>query len=375
MKEIDDEVARGPLEVQFQSGVILQARIENNQLFILRSPHKNDLSQAMRHRQLSTLHQLHRSLLTSPCPLPNTTLSLSAHDVSSASTIAFARPLVSPSDKRILPMPHFSFWSWPLPFIGSIPSAARRIAEIEEASGGFGNKDGKAVWRGTSWFNNGAGASPRGRQDLLRIAKGKSWADVEALQWEVNSEDASNALRIEDFCKRKYIIHTEGFGYSGRLQFHQLCASVVLSPPLEWMQHTSHLIRPVLSSILLSKGRHAGAMPKWEQRARTGWTEVYTTDEANMVFVRPDWEDLEEVISWLEANPGVAEGIAKRQRETFEESGYLSPAAEVCYWRALIRGWAEISRPTGDGWETGGQLYEEFVTVKQVDKEAIADAD
>src|SRR5687767_3784728 len=207
----------------------------------------------MRHRQLSSLHQLHRALLTSPSPLPNTTLTLSAHDVSSASTIAFARPLVSPSQKRILPMPHFSFWSWPLPFIGSLPSAARRIAEIEDEVD-FESKDARAVWRGTRWFNNGAGMNARGRQELLKVANGKNWADVEALQWETNSEDASNALRIEDSCKRKYIVHTEGFGYSGRLQFHQLCASVILSPPLEWMQHTSHLIRPVFSSTLLSEG-------------------------------------------------------------------------------------------------------------------------
>lgn len=212
----------------------------------------------------------------------------------------------------------------------------------------------------------------RGRQELLKVANGKNWADVEALQWETNSEDASNALRIEDFCKRKYIVHTEGFGYSGRLQFHQLCASVILSPPLEWMQHTSHLIRPVFSSTLLSEGLAEQPMPKWEKRARKGWKEVYTASEANMVFVRPDWEDLQEVVAWLEAHSDVAKGIARRQRETFEGMGYLSPAAEVCYWRALIRGWAEIARPVGEGWDTRGVPYEEFVTGKQDGKEIVA---
>jgi len=273
-----------------------------------------------------------------------------------------------------MPMPHFSFWSWPLPFIGSIPSAARKIAAIEEELS-WENKEKRAIWRGTSWYNNGAGSNRRGRQELLTKTRGKHWADVEALQWENNSEDASNAIRIEDFCRKKFIIHTEGFGYSGRLQFHQLCASVIISPPLEWMQHTSHLIRPVFSSTLL-RGPAQGWTPepvaKWEQTARKGWPEVYSAKEANMVFVRPDWEDLEEVITWLEDHPEVAKGIAERQRETFEGKGYLSSAAEACYWRALIRGWAEISRPIGEGWNAKGVPYEQFVTGKQDGRDVVA---
>jgi hypothetical protein len=262
-------------------------------------------------------------------------------------------------------MPHFSFWSWPLPFIRSIPAASRAITSLEDTTS-FDSKDGRAVWRGTSWFNNGAGSHPRGRQELLQKTKGKTWADVEALKWTAHSDDADNALRIEDFCARKYIIHTEGFGYSGRLQFHQLCASVVLSPPLEWMQHTSHLIRPVFSSTLLDGGDAEMKASKWEQHAREGWREEYSAHEANMVFVRPDWEDLGEVVAWLEENPVVARGIAARQREMFYGMGYLSPAAEVCYWRALMRGWAEIARPTGDGWDEHGIPYEEFVTGKDI---------
>ncbi len=49
---------------------------------------------------------------------------------------------------------------------------------------------------------------------------------------------------MEDFCRYKYVIHTEGVTYSGRLQFLQMCASVLLTPPMAWRQHTTHLVRP-----------------------------------------------------------------------------------------------------------------------------------
>ena len=42
-----------------------------------------------------------------------------------------------------------------------------------------------------------------------------------------------------------------------------------------------------------------------------------------------------------------AERIAKNSVRTFRER-YLTTAAEACYWRALIRGWAEASfKPRG----------------------------
>lgn len=102
-------------------------------------------------------------------------------------------------------MPHFSFWSWPQPYIGSFDDVLLKIDEVESAVG-FHDKIAKAVWRGTSWFN------PIGnkllRSALLTAAKDKPWADVEALKWETGDK-ALNALKIEDFCKYKYIIYTE----------------------------------------------------------------------------------------------------------------------------------------------------------------------
>lgn len=79
------------------------------------------------------------------------------------------------------------------------------------------------------------------------------------------------------------------------------------------------------------------------------------------MFIAPDWADLGDTIFWLEAHPDVAEGIARRQRDFFIGRGYLSPAMETCYWRALIRGWSSVVRLEGRGWEDRvGVSWEEF---------------
>lgn len=82
---------------------------------------------------------------------------------------------------------------------------------------------------------------------------------------------------------------------------------------------------------------------------RSAWPRTYDPGtEANVVFVAPDWSDLESTVAWLEARPRVAAAIARRQRELFHGGGYFSPAAEMCYWRALLRGWAEVARIDDD---------------------------
>lgn len=53
---------------------------------------------------------------------------------------------------------------------------------------------------------------------------------------------------------------------------------------------------------------------------------------------------------WLRTHPKIAEGIADRQRRMVSDAGYLSPAAEVCYWRSLIRGWSQVARPNQEAW-------------------------
>jgi hypothetical protein len=275
------------------------------------------------------------------------------------------RPTNNPNYRTFL-MPHFSFWAWSLPFIGSMARAASAISALEQnypAGTGAWQRDKipKAVWRGTTWFNSVQ--NPRMRQNLVATARGKAWADVEALEWTGSqsgegANNASNALPIEGFCRYKYVVHTEGIAYSGRFQFLQMCASVVLTPPIAWMQHTTHLVRPLFSGDL-KMGDGKGWTPS--EKVRRAWPVRYKPEEANIVFVAPDWSDLGDTVAWLEEHPDIAEGIARRQRDLFVGGGYFSPAAETCYWRALVKGWAKMARTEGQGWEeTEGVTFEAF---------------
>ena len=103
-------------------------------------------------------------------------------------------------------MPHFSFWSWPKPFIGTMDEALTKIERVEQETP-WEKKSSKAVWRGTVWFNSIANLNLRPK--LMQITKGKEWADVEEMKWENQGMTAKNAIAIEDFCKYKYIIYTE----------------------------------------------------------------------------------------------------------------------------------------------------------------------
>jgi hypothetical protein len=120
--------------------------------------------------------------------------------------------------------------------------------------------------------------------------------------------------------------------------------------------HTTHLVRPLHTCTL------SLSTPSTYNTITADRWPSYPPSEANIIFVAPDWTDLEETIAYLRANPDVSKGIARRQRELVSEMGYLSPAEETCYWRTLMRGWAAVVRTEGvEGWEEGeGVRFETF---------------
>jgi hypothetical protein len=99
-------------------------------------------------------------------------------------------------------MPHFSFWSWPLPFIGPVDQALAKIQSVEEEfHAKWSEKIDKVAWRGTTWFNSVGNTDLRPK--LLQVTKGKDWADVQNLEWVSNGDKALNSIDIEDFCRYK----------------------------------------------------------------------------------------------------------------------------------------------------------------------------
>jgi hypothetical protein len=155
------------------------------------------------------MNQLYRAVVTSPTSLPDTFLAISIIDNPQENVWSFSRSKDTQANGNYWIMPHFSFWSWPKPFIGSISEALSKIESIEAATTWEG-KTSKAVWRGTAWYNSAGNTNMR--PNLLAVTKGRDWADVEDLEWGNGGADAKNAIKIWDFCRYKYIIYTEVSG-------------------------------------------------------------------------------------------------------------------------------------------------------------------
>jgi hypothetical protein len=127
-----------------------------------------------------------------------------------------------------------------------------------------------------------------------------------------------------------------GRSYSGSLKYRLACSSVTVIHKLQWIEHYHYL--------LSSSG-----------------------PQQNLVEVERDFSDLVEKMEYYLTHTEDAERVAKNSVKTFRER-YLTTAAEACYWRALIRGWAEVSfEPRGfeegpDGRQKiRGMRFENFV--------------
>ncbi|KAI1459170.1 hypothetical protein F4805DRAFT_466264 [Annulohypoxylon moriforme] len=378
--EIALQVSKGPFTLPRRPHDLgpLVARIRNNQLFILSYARKSDLSTEMLQHRSATLHQIATALLTAPPddPLPDTIFALNHEDDPISPSLSYSRPADPAFDsatKRYFTMPHFSQYFWPSPTIHSLPHAIPLISSVESQLP-WRSKPPTAIWRGTTWFNHPRAG--RLRQSLLTSTAGKPWADIEALY-----ANGSNALPIWDFCRYRYIIYTEGVTYSGRFQYHQLCNSVILTPPIAWMQHLTHLSKPVFSSSLPGVTRTPQARatlhnvdklelaPYPAPWTKTVWPRSHDPErDANIVFVAPDWSDLESTIEWLERHPRIAEGIARRQRDLFSGGGYFSRAAESCYWRALLRGWSRVVRVDEEAFADLEEMSWEEFSLKEIHK-------
>ncbi|KAI1764162.1 glycosyl transferase family 90-domain-containing protein [Hypoxylon sp. FL1150] len=304
-------------------------------------------------RALASLHALHRAIITAPEPIPDIVFNLLPGDsTKNASVWGLCRHM---DDNITWLMPDFGFWAWPEPGVGSYIKVQQEAREMElgvpiprdvlEESPGispdtesiytWANKTPKLVWRGAVYVNEYQ------RKQLMNVAKDQSWADVKDIVWTGPGKPPVHLLSVSEFCKYKYIMYVEGHAYSGSLRSQQNCRSVIIAPPLNWTTHYQHLMH--------NDG-----------------------PDQNYVEVAKDFSNLAETIAWLEENPEIAERIADNSVRTFRDR-YISQAAEVCYWRELIHGWAEVSEKPKiweqeDGrWKRRGAPFEGLVLMGEVE--------
>ena len=259
-------------------------------------------------RGLASLLDLHRAIVTSPGPLPNIEFTFSSDDkLPPRASWAYAR---QKNDRSTWLMPDFSFYSWPETKVGSYGEVQGKVKAMEETalnpSGQawpWDVKLSKLLWRGATM------GLPL-RDAFVKMTTEKPWADVKTLDWHDKNSTDNDLKSTDEHCQYKFLAHTEGNSYSGRLKNLLNCRSVVIAHEMDWYQHFSHL----LSS---------------------------TGDLQNYVEVRRDFSDLESTMKQLLNNDEDAKRVADNSVKIFRER-YLTPAAETCYWRSLIQGWRQV---------------------------------
>lgn len=267
-------------------------------------------------RAKATLHSLNRALMSFPDRhnLPSiefifTTEDFAGNNQNNKPIWAYSK---RDEDESIWLMPDFGYWSWPEVKIGPYKDIRRRISAIDDGDITtntpplpFKNKKKQLVWRGSLATN------PELRSKFLKSSLGHSWASVRVIDWDDENDLRFNLLPMEEHCRYMFLAHTEGRSFSGRGKYLLNCRSVVISHKLLW--HEVH---------------HAALIP--------------SGPDANFIEVQRDFSDLGRKIEFLIDNPDIAERIANNAVRTFRDR-YLTPAAESCYWRALVRGYASVS--------------------------------
>ena len=301
------KLVESEVDVGWRGDGIVRASIHANELYIIDAHGVSDHNH--RPRSIATLHALDRAVSASSEPLPTIEFTLTDHDSAllnphgNDTTWAYSRLA---HQESLWLMPDFGFWAWP--DVG-LRSYAELQTALEDSEADFANKKSQLVWRGS--LNVGSGQDAR--KGLLHHSQDQLWSDVQTLDWSNKSNIDERLLTMEDHCAYKFTAQTEGNTYSGRLKYLLNCHSVVLSHSLDWIEHYHHLLAPSGTS-------------------------------QNYIKLKRDFSDLPKTMQGLlqtSKKSGDAQSIADNAKALFRER-YLTPAANSCYWRALIRGWASV---------------------------------
>ncbi|MBW0530654.1 hypothetical protein O181_070369 [Austropuccinia psidii MF-1] len=252
-------------------------------------------------RPIAILNSIHEAVITSPEPLPNIEFLINTDDAikSDEPLPIWALDRVQ-SQEALWLMPDFGFYSWPEPKVGSMIEVRDKTAALE-AKMTWKDKIPKAIWRGAPMVEL--------RQQLLQVSNGQKWSDIASIDWS-NPTDAF--IPPEDHCQYKYLIHTEGSAYSGRLKYLQMCRSVIIAHQMNYIQHFHHLL---------------------DSRPHSETQNIALVDG-------PGFQGLPKLINSLIENDEWSETIANNSYSLF--SHHLSPAGVNCYWRQMFNSWAQV---------------------------------
>ncbi|KAJ5981438.1 hypothetical protein N7499_001555 [Penicillium canescens] len=305
-----------------------RAFISNGELYVVAARSKGE---DHRRKILGTLSSIHRALAADPERASRRDIEFvfsvedKVEDVTNPDwpVWVFSR---TPNEEGVWLMPDFSFWAWDNPnnYMGPYDQVVDRIKRLDIP---WAEKKPQLVWRGKPSF------APKLRRALMEAARGKPWGDVKQVDWSTGE----NVLKMEDHCHYMFIAHVEGRSYSASLKYRQACNSVIVAHKLQFIQHHHYLL-------------------------------VADGPNQNYVEVERDFSDLADKIEPLVNDTERARLIANNSVTTFRER-YLTSAAEACYWRSLLDGYAGVWNSTVEQWSEStqrerGLRYESFVLLE-----------
>ncbi|KAF2157642.1 hypothetical protein K461DRAFT_264518 [Myriangium duriaei CBS 260.36] len=304
-----------PSEIQIdEDKCMVRVLIYEAELFIIQGNQNKKCWMGQWHeRTTGLLHNIHRAISgAAPETIPDAEFVLDLDDdpqrtvenkrakgYNATSVWGLTR---QPNQTHIWLMPDYAYWAWPSALVGSHGQVRRKMEEMN-TEWPWEKKLEKVVWRGTTHLN------PVVREPLVAKTKDKTWADVRVCDI-YDAETKKYCILQHEHCRYKFPVHTEGYTYSGRLKYLQLCNSAPIIHELKWAEHHTHLLQAQGSN-------------------------------QNFIQVKADWSDLEEKVTYYLDKDKEAIAIAQNSYNFFARK-YLTPAATSCYWRRLIRSWASV---------------------------------
>ena len=312
-QDVAGKIKLSEVDVSWRGDGIVRAMIHKNQLYLIDPHGVSDPNH--RPRALATMNSIHRAITAYPDVLPDIEFSFTTHDAAlyhrheNATTWAYSRQA---HEESLFLMPDYGMWGWP--DVG-LRSYAELQAILDHEEDDFLDKIPKILWRGSLDVG-----SRDVRQGLVDHSKGYDWSDVLVLDWSNKTNMDERMLNMVDHCGYMFLAQTEGNTYSGRFKYLLNCHSIVFSHKLDWIEHFHHLLKD-------------------------------SGPDQNYIKTKRDFGDLPKQMKKLTppSQWQKAQLIADNARSTFRER-YLTAAAEACYWRALIRGWASVQDFTPQFW-------------------------
>lgn len=105
----------------------------------------------------------------------------------------------SAAEEAVWLMPDFGYWAWEN-IQNSIGPYDQVVERVKRADLSWPDKKPQLVWRGKPSF------APKLRRALMEAARDQPWGDVKQVDW----DDRTNILRMEDHCRYMFIAHVEG---------------------------------------------------------------------------------------------------------------------------------------------------------------------